>query len=156
MSQSTIVHDTFTVERTYPAAVARVFNAFADPAIKRHWFADGENEDWVTDEYTVDFREGGLETGRFRYKGGPIITNDTLYLDIVSEQRIVFSYVMTVGGKRISASLASVEFFSTSNGTRLVYTEQGQFFDSADQPSGRKEGCEGLFDRLGQELAGTN
>ena len=41
---------------------------------------------------------------------------------------------MTVGGKRISASLASVELFASGKGTRLVYTEQGQFFDGADQP----------------------
>jgi hypothetical protein len=34
----------------------------------------------------------------------------------------------------ISASLASVELFASGNGTRLVYTEQGQFFDGAEEP----------------------
>jgi len=30
----TVVHDTFVIERKYPASPARVFTAFADPAAK--------------------------------------------------------------------------------------------------------------------------
>jgi hypothetical protein len=41
---------------------------------------------------------------------------------------------MTAFGKRISASLASVELFASGNGTRLVYTEQGQFFSCTGFP----------------------
>jgi len=52
----------------------------------------------------------------------------------------VFVYAMTVADKRISASLASVELFISGNGTRLVYTEQGQFFDGAEQPKQRGAG----------------
>jgi uncharacterized protein YndB with AHSA1/START domain len=55
---------------------------------------------------------------------------------------------MTVGDKRISASLASVELFASKSGTRLVFTEQGQFFDGAEQPKQREDGCRELFDRL--------
>ena len=35
--------------------------------------------------------------------------NDTTYQDIVPEERIVLAYTMAVGGRRISASLATVE-----------------------------------------------
>jgi uncharacterized protein YndB with AHSA1/START domain len=150
MSPSSIVHSTFVVERTYPAKAARVFAAFSNPAIKRHWFAEGEG--WEVDEFTVDFREGGKETSRFRFKGGPAVSNDTVYQDIVPDNRIVFTYAMKIGDKRISASLASVELFATEAGTRLVYTEQGQFFDGADQPKQRELGCGELFDRLAAEL----
>ena len=150
MSTSTIVHSTFTVERTYPASAARVFGAFSDPVIKRRWFAEGEG--WEVDEFTVDFREGGREFSRFRFQGGPPVTNETVYLDVVTEQRIVFVCAMTVAGKRISASLASVELFATAKGTRLVYTEQGQFLDGADQPKQRELGCVELFGKLEEEL----
>ena len=54
--------------------------------------------------------------------------------------------------KRRSASLASVELVASGKGTRLVYTEQGQFFDGADQPKQRELGCAELFDKLGEEL----
>lgn len=154
MSTPSIVHSTFVVERTYPASAARVFAAFSNTATKRRWFAEGEG--WHIDEFSADFRVGGRETSRFRFKDGPPIGNDTVYQDIVTDKRIVFVYAMTVGGKRISASLASVELFTSGSGTRLVYTEQGQFFDGADQPKQRELGCAELFDKLAEELKRSN
>ncbi len=154
MSASSIVHHTFSHERTFPVGAARVFAAFADPAIKRRWFVEGEG--WDIDEYTSDFREGGQEISRFRFKGGPPMSNVTIYQDIVPGKRLVFVYAMTMGDKRISASLASVELFAVGNRTRLVYTEQGQYFDGIDQPKQREIGCAELFGRLGAELAVGN
>lgn len=151
MSTPSIVHSTFVVERTYPVSAARVFAAFSSTDTKRRWFAEGEG--WQIDEYGADFREGGTETSRFRYKDGPPIANDTVYHDIVPESRIVFAYAMKVGEKRISVSLASVELFASGKGTRLVYTEQGQYFDDADAPRQRELGCGELFDKLAAELS---
>ena len=42
MTADPIVHASFTIERSYAASPARVFAAFADPAQKRRWFAEGE------------------------------------------------------------------------------------------------------------------
>lgn len=67
-NQSSVVHSTFSIERTYPSTPARVFAAFANPVTKRRWFAEGEG--WEVDEFTVDFRVGGREVARFRFKGG--------------------------------------------------------------------------------------
>ena len=154
MSASSIVHSTFVVERTYPASAARVFAAFSNPATKRRWFAEGEG--WPIEEFDADFRVGGRETSRFRFNGGPPIRNDTIYQDIVAGQRIVFAYAMTVGDKRISASLASVELFTAGTGTRIVFTEQGQFFDGTEEPRQRELGCAELFDKLGEHLKNSH
>ena len=105
MTERSVTHATFTVERTYDASPARVFNAFADPAIKRRWFAEGEG--WQVEEFKVDFRVGGSERSRFRLRGGDLIRNDTVYQDIVPDQRIIIAYAMTIGENRISASLAT-------------------------------------------------
>jgi uncharacterized protein YndB with AHSA1/START domain len=78
--------------------------------------------------------------------------NDTVYLDIVPERRIVLAYTMTVGDKRISVSLATVEIAPSGEGTRLVYTEQGAFFDGADGTKRRESGCRTLLERLAEEL----
>lgn len=151
MTERSITHATFAIERAYAAAPQKVFRAFADPAIKRRWFVEGEG--WTIEEFTADFREGGIEQSRFRFRGGPPVSNDTVYHEIVTDQRIVFSYAMIVDGKRISVSLATVELEAEGGGTRLVYTEQGAFLDGADQPANREVGCGELFEALARELA---
>ena len=65
-----------------------------------------------------------------------------------------FAYTMMVGDERISASLATVEISPSGEGSRLVYTEQGAFFDGADKPEEREAGCRELFEKLGEELRG--
>ena len=150
VNQSSVVHSTFSIERTYPSPPARVFAAFSDPVTKRRWFAEGEG--WQVDEFSVDFRVGGREVARFRFKDGAPMGNDTVYLDIVPDRRIVLAYTMTVGETRISVSLATVELAPEGDGTRLIYTEQGAFFDGADRSAGREAGCRALLERLGEEL----
>jgi uncharacterized protein YndB with AHSA1/START domain len=150
MTEHSVVHSTFAIERTYTASPARVFAAFANQATKRRWFAEGEG--WEVEEFTIDFRVGGRELGRFRFKGGPEIRNDTIYQDIVPDHRIVIAYTLTVGEKRISASLATVELVLSGDGTRLTYTEQGAFLDGADMPGSREEGCRTLLEKLDEEL----
>jgi uncharacterized protein YndB with AHSA1/START domain len=147
-----VVHHTFTIERTYPAAPARVYRAFEDPNLKRKWFAEGEG--WEVDEFTVDFRVGGREYSRFRFQGNEI-TNDTTYQDIVPNHRIVIAYTMTMGGKRISSSLATMEFKPAGAGTKLVFTEHDAFLDGADHPKQREEGTRELLDKLGELLTQT-
>ena len=149
-NQSTVVHSTFSIERTYPSPPTRVFAAFSDQATKRRWFVEGEG--WEVDEFTMDFRVGGPEVARFRFKGGAPMGNDTVYLDIVPDRRIVFAYTMTVSVKPISVSLATIEITPAGEGARLVYTEQGVFFDGADKPQGREIGCRELLEKLGEEL----
>ena len=65
MTERSVTHGTFVIERTYPASPARVFAAFADPAIKDRWF--GGPEEWDRGEGEMDFRVGGREvTGAVR------------------------------------------------------------------------------------------
>ena len=149
-NQSSVVHSTFSIERTYPSPPARVFAAFSNQATKRRWFAEGEG--WKIDEFTLDFRVGGREISRFRFNGGAPMGNDTVYLDIVSDRRIVLAYTMTVGEQRISVSLATIEIAPAGDGTRLVYTEQGAFLDGKDTSQDRQEGCRELLNKLGEEL----
>ena len=129
MSNPPAVHSAFTIERTYAVPAARVFAAFADPVQKRRWFMDGKG---VTGElYSADFRIGGFEKSRFTFAGGPPgappagtqMGNDTVYLDIVQDRRLVFAYTMLVGERRMSVSLATVELApGDGGGTRLVFT----------------------------------
>ena len=145
-----VVHRTFSVERAYPAPPARVFAAFADPETKRRWCAEGPGSE--VDEFALDFRVGGFERTRFRFVGGAPVRNDTLFLDIVPDERIVFAYALTAEEVRTSAALTTVELAADGGGTRLLLTEQVAFLDGVDGTASRRSGWGALLDRLGDAL----
>lgn len=143
-------HETFVIERTYDAAPARVFAAFASPASKGKWFV-GPDE-WEKSNHKLDFRVGGRESVSGGPPGGPVHYYNAVYQDIVPESRIILSYDMHLDDKRISVSLTTVEFKPDSKGTKLTYTEQGAFLDGYDNAGQREEGTKGLLDKLGASL----
>ncbi len=156
MKERSVTHSTFVIERRYSSTPQRVFAAFSDPAKKRRWFAEGEESE--IEEFEMDFRVGGRERTRYRFKAGSpfpgtALINDTNYQDIVPDRRIVIVYTMTLGDKRISSSLATFEFLQAENGTDLIFTEQAAFFEGADGPKIREEGWRLLLEQLATELA---
>ena len=155
MGHPSVIHNTFVIERSYQAQPERVFAAFSDPIKKRRWFAEGDRHE--VQSYEMDFRVGGQEHARFQFKEGTpvqglICTNDTSYLEIVPDHRIVFASTMTIGGRCISAALGTVEFLASDKGTDLIFTHQAAFFEGADGPEMRKEGWRTLFEALAGEL----
>src|SRR6266849_9033832 len=134
MEERSVIHSTFVIERSYPATPERVFGAFADPNKKRRWFVEGDGHE--VEHYEMDFRVGGKELARLRFKDGTPLkgigyTNDGSYLDIVLNRRIVTGSTMTVGERCISASLATFELLPSATGTDLIFTHQGAFFEGA-------------------------
>ena len=126
MAERNVTHGTFVIERNYPVSPERVFTAFSDPALKHRWFVDDEASG--VEDFGMDFRVGGLERKRFSNKYG-VFTNDTVYLDIVLNRRIVFAYTMSMGDRRFSSSQATVELVAAEKGTNLIFTDQGAYLD---------------------------
>jgi uncharacterized protein YndB with AHSA1/START domain len=160
MQQPTVNHSTFALERSFPASPDRVFAAFADPAKKIRWYADGRTMEVV--EFTMDFRVGGHDCTRYQTAKdsplqGVILRNDTHYLEIQPGQRIVISYTMgreTAGANvPFSASLATFELIASDTGTDLLFTEQSAFFENADGPEWRKQGWTSLLNKVAEFLS---
>jgi len=138
-----VKHATFVVERTYAASPAKVYQAWADPTAKSKWFSKPE---------IFEFRVGGREYSRGGPPEGPIFTFDVCYQEIVPEQRIVYSYTLDSDDIRISVSITTIELIPTDGGTKLVFTEQGAFFDGHDTPEVREHGTNEMLDALGKTL----
>ena len=155
MAEPSVIHNTFVIERSYPTTPERVFAAFADPAKKRRWFAEGDHHD--IEQFEMDFRAGGVETARYRMNAntpfpGTVLSSDGSYQDIVRNRRVVIASTMSLGDKCISASLVTFEFLPTDEGTDLIFTHQAAFFEGADGPQMREAGWRKLLDKLTVEL----
>ena len=147
-----VQHGTFVIEREFRHSPGRVYAAFADPKAKAKWFG-GPAGAWQELERRMDFRVGGAERARGRFiASGRVSDFQALYHDVVPERRILYSYSMHVDEKKISVSLATLEFEATGKGTRLIITEQGAFLDGYDDAGGREKGTRGLMDQLEASL----
>jgi uncharacterized protein YndB with AHSA1/START domain len=145
-----VTHDTFVIERHYDASPERVFAAFADDASKLKWFHGPD--DWGAPVREMDFRVGGHEKHSGGPKGGTVHTFDARYLDIVENRRIIYSYDMYLGDRKISVSLATIELQTAGDGTNLRMTEHGAFLDDYEDAGSRERGTVGLLDALGKSL----
>jgi len=150
---SPIVHASFSVERTFPTAPARVFAAFADPDLKARWFHGPD--DWTPTVRTLDFREGGHETAAGEVPGEWSSRFEADYHVIEPDSQIVYSYVMYHDDVRLSVSVTTIELDAVDDGaaTRVVFTEQGAYFEDGDAANAsREEGTIGLLKQLEASL----
>jgi uncharacterized protein YndB with AHSA1/START domain len=153
MSASKITHGSFTLERVYDASPSRVFAAYTRAEARYRWLISSDG--WTVHEYrpAEQVRPGAVEFSRFSPPGADVVlTNDTTFLDVEPDSRIIIAYAMTLGGAPLSSSLLTTELHAEGKGqTRLVLTEQGAYLDGNIR--GREEGIRGLLDKLAAEIA---
>lgn len=149
MKDRSAVHGTFHLSRTYPAARAAVFHAFADQEKKRRW-AYGAPEG----AHKLDFRVGGRESVEMADPRGGTFKYEGVIFEIVENERIVYSYTFDMGTGVCGATLTTVELAdSEDGGTHLRFTEQGAYLDGFDGPKFWESGTTSLLNRLGDLLA---
>lgn len=146
MTDRSVKHSTFTLERTYSAPPAQVFAAWGDRDTKAKWFAANDGD------YTLDFRVGGAEAAHGRTDDGAEIVAESVYRDILTNERIVYTTLLYGRGVLATVSVTTVEFVPDGTGTHLVLTEQGTFLDDQEQPEWRQQGTGDWLDALGREL----
>ena len=75
-----------------------------------------------------------------------------MFFDIVPDARIVFAYDIEIGGRRLSASLVTVEFAGEGEATFMRMTEQLAYFDGHDDLEDRIHGTREGIERLALEV----
>lgn len=141
-------HGSFTIERKLDYPPAKVFGAWADPKAKERWFAAPAE----STNRKQDFRVGGRDSLKTSWPNGMVSEFSAEYWDIVPNERIVYVYEMHLNEKKISVSLATVQFLAEGKGTRMIVTEQGVFVDGYDDAGSRERGTNTLLDQLEMSL----
>jgi len=144
-------HRTMTLEQTYAASPARVFDAWADPDKRRLWGSPSDTVEVRND--AADFRVGGEDIQTCLVDGQPVAIVIGRYHDIVPETRIVYTEVISDPSALMGMSLVSAEFIPAGAGTTLVLTLQTVAVDGSDLLEGVEEGWTSALVRLGGQLA---
>lgn len=137
--------NTFVIERDIAASPTLTFSAWATVEAKSQWFAGSEG--WHLLDRHFDFREGGSECLEGRWDSGTVSLFRCQYHDIVPNKRIIYTYEMLLNGKRISVSVATIEFTAKGEGTHLKLTEQLVHIDGYPTPEDREVGTRYLVDK---------
>ena len=135
----------FTIDRRFEARPGRVFAAFADRKIKQRWMGCESVAAPVIEQ--LDFWVGGKEVSRGPGSDGVDHIFNGTYLDIVDGRRFIFAFVMFLGDRKLSASVASVEILPDGDGARLIFNEQGVYFGE-DGWAEREEGTAAGMDQM--------
>jgi uncharacterized protein YndB with AHSA1/START domain len=150
-----IKHQSFVIERRLDHDPAVVFRAWTNPDAKSRWFS-GPPDKWTEEVREMVVRVGGRDRLVGRFVDGSESRFDAIYFDIVPDRRIVYSYEMHWQGKKISVSLATIEFVAAGRGTKLIVTENGAFLDGFDDGGSRERGTISLMDNLERALGGAD
>ena len=124
-------HGTFTIERSFPVAPARVFAAWSSATAKLKWFGPPRS----SEDVELDFQIGGRE--RFVAEG---------------PDGGRYTYEMYRDENRISVSVATIELTPADQGTMLTVTEQGVFLDGLDTVAQREHGTRVLIEQLADSV----
>jgi uncharacterized protein YndB with AHSA1/START domain len=145
--RSETLHSTLVFERVIPAPIGEVFAAFADAKIRSIWSAP-ENDKVIYEK--VDFQEGCQDQFRCGPKDEPNIQGVTHYWDIISNQRIISTELLSLDGMKLAVSTATVELNPVNECTKLTSTVQIISLVGHGMIKGFKDGYNGALDKLEQ------
>lgn len=143
-------HHDFTITRTYPYTPSQVFDAWADPQKKALWF--GDSPDFTDRVFSHDFRVGGRDHDAATHKGGVRSFFDSEYTNIVPNERIVYTYSMSLDDRPLSTSVTCVTFEPVEGGTLMTFTEHGVHLDGIDNGEMREAGTVEIIKGLDRAL----
>lgn len=152
-SARSIKHGSFVIERRFDYDPSVVYRAWVEPSVKARWF-NGPADKWSEDVREMNVRVGGHDRLIGKFTDGSESRFESQYFDVVPEKRLVYAYDMYWQGRKISVSLASVEFVLAGKGTKLVLSEQHAFLDGHEDGGSRERGTRVLMDQLALALAG--
>jgi len=142
-------HATITLERSYSAAVDRVFSEFADPLARAKWSAPS-GDALLYEE--ADFREGGRDVFRCGPPNDLRFRGVTTYQVIVPNRCVISTETLVERGKPLAVALNTLNLEPSAGGTQLKLTLQIVSFAGPGMIEGYESGNRGALEGLSRHL----
>lgn len=131
--------DKLIVKRIINAGIDSVFEAFSKPEIMRMWFYPDED---MSAEVSNTFRVGGGYVIKMHTKTGDTYTHTGEYLEIVSPEKIVFTW----NSDFVNDTVVTVTLSEAEDGTEVVLSHD--FLPEGELTHKHRSGWGGCLDRL--------
>ena len=138
------------ISRLIPAPRAKVYRAWTDPELLKQWFAPLP---FTTPVAELDVRAGGANFIVMRDPSGREFPNRGVYLEVVKDERIVFTNAYTRAWEPSDKPFMTVilTFADEAGGTR--YTARALHWSAADRETHEKMGFYPGWNRCTDQLA---
>ena len=136
--------------RVFSAAPEKVFNAWTVPALLKQWFAPLP---WTTSKVETDVRVGGCSLIAMRSPDGKEYPSHGVYLDVVKNQRLVFTDAFTKAWEPSDKPFIVVELIFEAHGESTHYTARVQHWSIADREAHEKMGFHQGWVTCAEQLA---
>ncbi|MBV8616030.1 MAG: SRPBCC family protein [Acetobacteraceae bacterium] len=136
--------------RLIDAPRAAVFRAWTDPDLLKRWFAP---RPYTTPIAELDVRPGGASLVVMRSPDGREMPNRGVYLDVVENERLVFTDAYTQAWEPSQKPFMTVILTFEDEGGRTRYTARVRHWTAADREAHEAMGFHEGWGRCADQLA---
>lgn len=136
--------------RVIDAPREKVFKAWTDPELLKQWFAPLP---WTTPQVEADVRPGGSSLVVMRGPDGNEFPNRGVYLEVVKNERLVFTDAFTKAWGPSEKPFMAVELTFEDQRGKTKYTARVHHWSVADREAHEKMGFHGGWAICAEQLA---
>lgn len=137
--------------RIIDAPPAKLYRAWTEPALLTQWFAPLP---WTTPRAELDVRAGGASLVVMRGPDGTEFPNRGVYLEVVENERLVFTNAYTNAWEPSDKPFMTVILsFEAMDGGRTRYTARVRHWTIEDREAHEKMGFHQGWERCADQLA---
>ena len=136
--------------RLIDAPRAKLFRAWTDPALLKQWFAPLP---WTTPHAELEVRPGGANLVVMRGPDGREVPNRGVYLEIVPNERLVFTDAYIKAWEPSQKPFMTVILTFSDEGGKTRYTARVRHWTAADRETHEKMGFHPGWGQCADQLA---
>ena len=138
------------LRRAIHAKPEKIFNAWTEPALLKKWFAPLP---WTVAKVETDVRAGGASLIVMRSPEGKEYPGYGVYLEVVKNQRLVFTDAFTQAWEPSEKPFMVVELMFEQQGANTNYTARVRHWTVADREAHEKMGFHQGWVTCAEQLA---